>query len=546
MEPERRRRFAASVGAPMIDGAMQPYALTLNKFIDHAARWRPDAEVVTAGENGEARRIGYAALRERAKRVSAVLAHRGVRLGARVATLAWNTQAHVEAWYAIMGMGAVCHTLNPRLTAAQLASMLQQSEAQVLIVSADLMPLAIQIAERTPLLAHILTIDEPATQTSVADPGLSIVALEHALDGVRGDVPWGAFDELAPCGLCFTSGTTGAPKGVTYTHRSSYLHTLRLLQADVIGVTAADTVLPVVPMFHANAWGLPFAAPACGAKLVLPGRPSDGASLARLIQSEGVTIAAGVPTIWLGLVEHLEARGGDVPSLNRILVGGAPLAQALMDRIERRLGVTVQTSWGMTELSPLGTSAPPGDPERKAFMSGRPAIGIDLMLTDANGSPLREQRNVEGHLRVRGASVVHRYFGHEEPATDADGWFDTGDLARIDGRGNLIITGRSKDLIKSGGEWINPAEIESIVGALPQVALVAVIGRSDPKWGERPVLLVEMREEADIDDEELLEALRGRVAPWWIPDAVVRVPAMPLAATGKIDKRRLRAEYADA
>ena len=309
-----------------------------------------------------------------------------------------------------------------------------------------------------------------------------------------------------------------------------------------MGLTMADAVLAVVPMFHANAWGLPFAAPASGAKLVLPGRFADGASLASLINSEGVTVALGVPTVWLALVEHLEQNGGDVPTLKRIVVGGAPMPPALMERIEQRLGVVVQTSWGMTELSPLGTSAPAKDPERKAWQSGRPAVGVDLLLTDVHGDPLPEQRNTEGHLRVRGSAAIERYFGDDKSATDADGWFDTGDLARIDNRGNLIITGRAKDLIKSGGEWINPAEIEAIVGAHPQVSLVAVIGRSDPKWGERPILMVELSEDQSITDDELLEPLREHVAPWWIPDEVVRVPNMPLAATGKIDKMRLRAE----
>ena len=261
-----------------------------------------------------------------------------------------------------------------------------------------------------------------------------------------------------------------------------------------------------------------------------------------MINKEGVTVALGVPTVWLGLVEHLEQHGGDVPSLKRIVVGGAPMPPALMERVEQRLGVVVQTSWGMTELSPLGTSAPASDPERKAWMSGRPAIGVDLLLTDVGGNPLPEQRNVEGHLRVRGSAIVERYFGDDESATDADGWFDTGDLARIDNRGNLIITGRAKDLIKSGGEWINPAEIEAIVGSHPQVSLVAVVGRADPKWGERPILMVELGEDQSITDDELLEPLRTRVAPWWIPDEVVRVPTMPLASTGKIDKIRLRAE----
>jgi len=520
----------------MADGDVQSFALTLDKFLDHAAKWHPRTQVVTAGEGDRIDRIGYADLRARALRISAVLADFGVVRGERVATLAWNSQAHVEVWYAIMGLGAVCHTLNPRLTAAQLGWMVVQSRARILVVSADLEPLARQIAEHAPCVERLLVID-------VSAEALHPQALEPLIGEARDDVVWGDFDETAPCGLCFTSGTTGAPKGVTYTHRSSYLHTLRLLQVDVMAISGADTVLAVVPMFHANAWGLPFAAPAAGAKLVLPGRHADGASLARLIAAEAVTVAVGVPTVWLGLIEHLETTGAQLPSLKRIIMGGAPLAPALMQRIEGRLGVTVQTSWGMTELSPSGTVSPAADPARSAAASGRPAIGVDLLLTDADGKTLPEQREVEGHLRVRGAAVIERYFGHQTPATDPDGWFATGDLARIDAEGNLFITGRAKDLIKSGGEWINPAEIEAVVGALPEVSLAAVIGRVDAKWGERPILLVEMREGDPVSDETLLAGLHGRVAPWWIPDAIVRLPHMPLASTGKIDKMRLRSEF---
>ena len=517
----------------MIDGAMQPFALTLDKFLRHAAKWRPAAEVVTAREDGGRDRIGYAGLMGRSLRVSSALADLGVRQGHRVATLAWNTQAHVEAWYAVMGMGAVCHTLNPRLTAGHLAAMLERSGAKVLIAGADLLGLARQVAERAPQAVRLLTIDGPAEADAPA--------LEDLLQAAEPEFAWGGFDENAPCGLCFTSGTTGAPKGVTYTHRASYLHTLRALQVDTMALGGADAVLTVVPMFHANAWGLPFAAPAVGAKLVLPGRNNDGASLARVIQAEDVTVAVGVPTVWLGLLEHVEATGADLPSLKRIIVGGAPMPPALMARLEERLGVIIQTSWGMTELSPSGTVAGPHDPRTPA-LSGRPAVGVDLMVADAEGRPLPEQRNAEGRLYVRGAAVVERYFGETAPATDADGWFATGDLARIDEAGNLMITGRAKDLIKSGGEWINPAEIEAVVSALPEVSLAAVIGRADPKWGERPILLVELRD-PDATDAALLEPLKGKVASWWIPDAIVRLESMPLAATGKIDKLRLRLEY---
>jgi len=522
----------------MIDGVMQDFPLTLDRILEHAAKWAGDVEVVAAREHGPSQRIGYGALRERSVKVSSVLAGLGVTVGERVATLAWNSQAHVEAWYAIMGMGAVCHTLNPRLTATQLAWMIGQSGARILIVSADLLPLATQMAAEAPGLERVLVIDG-AVETSAR-----IEALDPLIDQANATVRWGNFPETAPSGLCFTSGSTGAPKGVTYTHRSSFLHTLRLLQADALALSGSDVVLPVVPMFHASAWGLPFAAPATGAKLVLPGRHTDGASLARLIEAEGVTVAVGVPTLWLGLCDHLEATGQTLPSLKRITVGGAAMPPALMERLEQRLGVVVQTSWGMTELSPVGTTGVMSDPVRNAGLSGRPQLGVDLMVADEDGKPLPEQRETEGRLHVRGAAVIERYFGQETSATDADGWFDTGDLALIDRQGNLKITARAKDLIKSGGEWINPAEIEALVCALPQVALAAVIGRVDPKWGERPLLIVQLCEE--IADEAVLGCLRGQVASWWIPDAVVRAPAIPLAATGKIDKIRLRATYSGA
>lgn len=527
----------------MIDGAMQEFALTLDKFLDHAAKWHPRAQVVTARENGASDRIGYAQLRARSLRISATLRDLGVGVGDRVATLAWNTQAHVESWYAIIGMGAVCHTLNPRLTATHTATMLTQSKARILVVSADLAALAQQIVTQAATVERVLIIDGAVEAWCGEQGRLKITTLEEAMNAQREPATWGGFEERAASGLCFTSGTTGSPKGVTYTHRSSYLHALRLLQADSIAITAMDSVLTVVPMFHANAWGLPFAVPAAGAKLVLPSRHAHGAHLARLIVEEEVTIGVGVPTVWLGLVEHLDATGAQLPSLKRILVGGAPMPPALMQRIEQRLGVIVQTSWGMTEMSPSGTMSSCNDPHRSAMTAGRPAVGVDLLLTDSNGVPLPEQRNAEGHLRVRGVAVIERYFGEQVSATDPNGWFDTGDLARIDDQGHLIITGRAKDLIKSGGEWINPAEIEAIVCRLPEVSLAAVIGRSDPKWGERPVLLVEAREHQSISEQVLLDALRGKVPTWWIPDVVIHLQHMPLASTGKIDKMYLRSKY---
>jgi acyl-CoA synthetase (AMP-forming)/AMP-acid ligase II len=436
-------------------GAMQPYALTLDRFMEHAARWHGATEVVTAGSGGVRTRAGYTALRDRSKRLSGALLSLGLAPGDHLGVLAWNSQAHMECWYGAMGVGIVCHTLNPRLSAANLAAMIQQAANRVLVVSCDLSLLVEKLIPLCPTIENVVVLGEPGTEVSLPSCGDVLTwRYDNLLDARGVAAVWGGFDENTPAGLCFTSGTTGAPKGVTYTHRSNYLHTIHQLQADMSGLTARDTMLIAVPMFHANGWGLPFAGPAVGAKLVLPGRYQDGASLAGLINGEGVTVAAGVATVWLAL-----------------------------------------------------------------------------------------QRGHEGRLWARGASTVERYFGHDDPAVNADGWFDTGDLAVIDESGNLSITGRAKDLIKSGGEWINPAEIEAIVGALPEVALVAVVGRSHPKWGERPILVVEPRKGAHIADEALLDALRPRVANWWLPDAIVRVPAMPLAMTGKIDKVRLRAEH---
>jgi fatty-acyl-CoA synthase len=298
-------------------------------------------------------------------------------------------------------------------------------------------------------------------------------------------------------------------------------------------------------MFHANGWGLPFAAPAVGARLVLPGRHLDGASLATLMRDERVTVAAGVQTVWIGVLDHLDATGGALPDLKRITIGGSKCPDALIERMEERLGARVQTSWGMTELSPLGTVAPAEGPPSRTRASGRPPVGLDLKLTDNDGVTLPQQRGVVGRLWVKGASVVDRYFKAEADALDAEGYFDTGDLASIDGDGNLTVCGRSKDLIKSGGEWINPAEIEDIVGRHPSVGQAAVIGRSDPKWGERPVLIVEPRQGEHVDSQTLLGALRGKIVDWWMPDQVVEIDSMPLAATGKIDKIRLRADYVD-
>jgi len=521
---------------------MQPYRLTVDKFLDHAAKWFADREIVEADGGRVVSRTTYAALRERSNRLSGALASFGLALGDRVGTLAWNTRHHLEVYYGAMGMGVVCHTLNPRLTVDHLAQIINEAEDRVLAIAASLMPLAHELTSLCPTIEQIIVLDEPSSDANV-QTRVPVWPIEELLAARGAPVEWGAFDEETPAGLCYTSGTTGKPKGVIYTHRSNYLHTLRALQADAAALTARDTILVAVPMFHANGWGLPFEAPAVGAKLVLPGRSTDGASLTRLLREEAVTVAAGIHTLWTRVLDELDREGGELPALERVLIGGSTCPDALIRRMEERLGAEVQTSWGMTELSPLGTIAPRGTARSEAC-SGRPVMGLDLKLTDAEGVTLPQQRGVVGHLRVKGAAVVARYFKAESDALDEEGYFDTGDLAMIDDAGSLTICGRSKDLIKSGGEWINPNEIEAIVGRHPAVGAVAVIGRPHDEWGERPVLIVEPCHGEELDVQDLLLSLRGRVADWWLPDEIAQVQSMPLAATGKIDKQQLRADYA--
>lgn len=530
-----------------VRAAPSPYELTLDKFVSHAAKWHSAAQVVTGGGAGApSQRIDYAGLHDRSSQLSGALLALGMRRGERIATLAWNSQGHMECWYAAFGIGISCHTLNPRLNAMQIVDMINQAGDRLLVISPDLAELAGQIVPHCPGIVAVLVLDEPGAADHALPAGgdVAVWTMNQLLTEHGAMVGWGGVSEVEEAALCFTSGTTGAPKGVPYSHRCNYLVTLALLQRDVLGIGADDTILAAVPMFHANGWGLPLAAPASGAKLVFPCRHNDGASLAELIRDEGVTLAVGVPTVWLGLIEHLEATGIALPTLRRVILGGSGVPQALIDRIEGRLGVKVQTSWGMTELSPLGTVTPPGTPGR-ATTAGRPPVSVDLRLVDAAGAPLADQRAGEGRLQVRGASTVHRYFGEREAATDAQGWFDTGDLASIDADGNLSITGRAKDLIKSGGEWINPGEIETLIGALPGVSMVAVIGRNHPKWSERPVIVLEASDDV-VSDADIHAALDGSIPRWWMPDAIFRIDRMPVAMTGKIDKQRLRQLYADA
>src|SRR3569623_1211 len=427
----RRRSSPISSHWRQAHHPMHHYGLTLDKFVDHAAKWHGAATITTAVRGVAARRAGYAEVRARSNRLSGALLSFGLSPGDRVGTLAWNTQHHLEVYYATMNAGLVCHTLNPRLTPAHLSTMINEAEDRVLAVAANLTAM----------------LHEPVDPAGAGGWPVPADGLEARLAARGAAAAWGAFPEEAPAGLCFTSGTTGAPKGVVFTHRSNYLHTMMSVQPDAYCLSARDTILVAIPMFHANAWGFPFSAPAVGARLVLPGRDLDGASLASLINAEHVTVAGGVQTVWIGLLDHLDATGGDVPSLERVIIGGSRCPDALIQRMESRLGVRVQTSWGMTEMSPIGTvesvHLAPSDPRA----SGRPPSGVVLKLTDAAGATLAEQRGPIGHLKVKGASIIDRYFKADQDVLDEEGYIDTGDLATIDEHGSLTVCGRSKDLI---------------------------------------------------------------------------------------------------
>lgn len=524
---------------------MQEYLLTVDKFLDHAAKWSGDQEVVSVVAGRLPERITYAELRHKSNYLSGALYALGLNFGDRVATLGWNSAHHFEVYYATMGAGLVCHTLNPRYTLEQLVAIVNEAKDRALAVAASLTSLLAELLPRCPTIEHLIMMDgDPPDGTGEVELPCRLWRQEDLIDALGAAVRWGAFDENSPAGLCYTSGTTGGPKGVLYTHRSNYLHTIHALQANAFGLTRDDVLLAAVPMFHANGWGLPYDAPAAGAKLVLPGQRLDGASLARLMREEGVTVAVGVHTVWMGVADYLDAVGEQLPALRRVVIGGSDCPAALVGSLQERLHAQVQRSWGMTELSPVGTTAMPGDMHADPAASGRPSLGVDLKLVDENGGTLPNQRGPIGHLRVRGASALDCYYCSDASELDDEGYLDTGDLASIDAQGDITIHGRSKELIKSGGEWINPAVIEEVVGRRPEVGLVAVVARRDPKWGERPVLIVQPRSGEKIDSDGLRLSLEGKIAHWWIPDEVHVVSAMPLAATGKIDKQALRARYA--
>ena len=534
-----------------MDGLMQHWPLTVDRILDHAALRHPAREVVSRSVEGPIVRTTYAAIHRRAKQVSHLLVEHGIAPGDRVGTLAWNSGRHMEVWYGVMGIGAVCHTLNPRLHPDQLGWIIRHAGDRVIFTDITFAPLLAAALARDPAQVERVVVLTDRAHLPNGSPA-SAAPYEEAIDGRPADTPWGGFGEETACGLCYTSGTTGDPKGVLYSHRSNFLHTFITLQQDVMGLGAADVILPVVPMFHANAWGIAFSAPAVGAKLVMPGPRMDGASLHELLETERVTFSAAVPTVWQTLLQHLDATGGRLTTLKRVVIGGAACPQSLIRAFHDRYGVEVRHSWGMTETSPVGTlGAPDAAMAELSFerqlplrmKQGRAPLGIDIALRDDAGAPLPEDGTTFGRLMVRGPTVARAYFEGGRPILDAEGFFDTGDVATIDPAGFMQITDRAKDVIKSGGEWISSIDIENMAAGHPKAALAAVIGVAHPKWGERPLLLVQLKPGETGTRDEFLAFLEGRIAKWWTPDDVLFVDAIPLGATGKIDKKALRAAY---
>ena len=526
---------------------MQPWSLTLDKLFDHAARWHGDREVVTRSVEGPIVRADYAALHRRAKQVSHGLLEAGVKAGDRVATLGWNSDRHLEAWYGAIGIGAVLHTLNPRLFPEQIVYIANHAADEILFADPACAPLLEEILPQCPTIRRVIFLSDPGATPSISFPSESY---EAWIAGRPSDTAWGGFDETSAAGLCYTSGTTGNPKGVLYGHRSNYLHAMMTLQPDALNLSSRDTILLSVPMYHANAWGVMYSAPMVGAKLVLPGQKLDGASLYELMETEGVTYAAGVPTIWQMLLAHVKSAGGRFSTLQRVTVGGAACPESIIRTLHDDYGVDVIQGWGMTETSPLATMSVPS-PKVAALSfeeqipyklkQGRLLCNLDLKLVDDDGNRLPHDGKTFGRLMIKGPTIASGYYGGDGgDVIDDEGFFDTGDISTIDADGYMQITDRAKDVIKSGGEWISSIDVENIALAHPKAELCAVIGVVHPKWDERPILLVQLKPGETAAKQDFLDFLDGKIARWWMPDDVLFVDTIPLGPTGKIDKKLLR------
>jgi 3-(methylthio)propionyl---CoA ligase len=548
-----------------MNGRMMQMPLLVSSLLEHAARHHGNTEIVSRRVEGDIHRMNYAQLGQRARQVANVLYALSCPSDARIATLAWNGYRHLELYYGVSGSGRILHTLNPRLHLDQMAYIVNHAQDHVLCFDLTFWPLVEKLLPLCPHIGHVIALCADGARPAILPA--SIHSYETLVESASATYSWPSLDEHRASSLCYTSGTAGQPKGVLYSHRSTVLHTYASALPDSLNLSARDTVLPVVPMFHVNAWGLPYSAAAVGAKLVLPGPGLDGASLYQLFEQESVTLSAGVPTVWQGLLAHVSSQQLRFSTMNRTIIGGSACPPAMIKTFEEGYGVRVIHAWGMTEMSPLGTACVekaihaglPAD-ARAALQAkqGRVVYGVDMKIVDESGIELPWDGQASGDLYVRGPWTVASYFELDGAGPDMERtsersergpaeptWFATGDVATIDGDGYMQITDRSKDVIKSGGEWISSIAIENIAAGHPGVAMAACIGVAHPKWDERPLLVVVQKAGSVVGREELLAFFDGKIAKWWRPDDVVFVDAIPLGATGKMLKARLRTMFKD-
>ena len=534
-------------------GLMQNHPLLISTLIDHAARHHGDTQVVSRRVEGDIHRYTWADAQRRSKQVANAVIAMGVQPGERVGTLAWNGYRHLELYFGVSGSERVLHTINPRLLPEQIAWIVNHAEDQIVCFETSFLPIVQGIAAHCKGVRHWVALCD--ADKLPADTGiLNLLSYEAWIGAQPDQYAWPVFDENTASSMCYTSGTTGNPKAALYSHRSTLLHAYASALPDAMGLSASDAVLPVVPMFHVNAWGIPYSAALVGSKLVFPGPALDGKSVYELIESEKVTMAAGVPTVWQMLLHHVESNHLKFSTLKRTVIGGSACPPAMIDKFRNEFGVEVLHAWGMTEMSPLGTVCSlkekhrglPEDAKMKLRLKqGRGLFGVDMKIVDSNGDELPWDGKTYGDLYVKGHWILDRYFKMEHSSPLQDGWFPTGDVATIDADGFMQITDRSKDVIKSGGEWISSIDIENVAMAHPAVAMAACIGMPHPKWDERPIVAVALKPDAQVSREELLKFYEGKVAKWQIPDDVVFVAAIPMGATGKMLKTKLREELKD-
>lgn len=534
-------------------GKMMHQSLLISNLIEHAAKYHADTSIISREVNGQITTTNWSQVHQNAKRLANALTTFNLKMGDRLATIAWNNHRHLESWYAISGSGYVCHTINPRLFPEQLVFIINDAQDKVIFFDSTFLPLIVAIQDKVPTVERFICYGSRDEKVLTALP--NVIFYDELIQNQSTEWNWPQFSEETPSSLCYTSGTTGNPKGVLYSHRSTLLHTMAISLPDSLNLSAKDIVMPVVPMFHVNAWGIPYAAAMVGCTIVLPGPNLDGDSLVSLIDEYKVTVALGVPTIWQGLLTAAKKRGTSLASMSRNVVGGAACPPSIIRDFKNNYACDTIHAWGMSETSPLGTANQPkakhsalneDEFEKLRLTQGRPPFGVELRIVNGDSiTALPNDGHTQGNLQIRGPWIVENYFNQEKSVLTSDGWFDTGDIATLDADGYMTICDRAKDLIKSGGEWISSVEIENIAVGHPEIRMAAAIAARHPKWDERPVLIAVKQENSALTEDDVRAYFKNKIAHWQIPDAVIFVDALPINGTGKIVKAELRAKFSD-